>query len=243
MEKYNLNSIKKYIGKFGKNTTIYFFVCLFIFIFLLCIISKEPNPVVAQMMGGSYDQAVITERRWETLRDTVEYAIKNPRIDDAHPQFIDMSKVDIEVKTELVANSGCFFSPIKSLKFDSAASWRHYTWPATGEYFEVVVHDAYRPSMSKMPQITLGAAGHTTPTLDLSTLTDALDGTRLGFYAGSTVTVDVGQRDLTQSQKLVSWTTRPTNVSFKLMSKSGSYRAEVRDDGLYASSGVIVIFK
>ena len=146
---------------------------------------------------------------------------------------VDMSNVDVEVRTGLVANKGCFFNPIKSLKFDPAAAWRHSDWPEAGEYFEVVVHDTYRPSMNKMPQITLGADGHTTTTLDLSTLTGAIDGTRLGFYAGSTVTVDVGQREFDSTQKLVSWTTKPTNVDFTLKAKSESYSVEARDDGLY----------
>ena len=153
---------------------------------------------------------------------------------------VDMSQVDVEVKTEIVANAGCFFNPIKSLKFDPEASWRHSSWPEAGEYFEVVVHDAYRPSMNKMPQITLGAAGHTTPTLDLSTLTGPLDGALLSFYPGSTVTVDLGMRDLSTCHKLISWSNKPADVTFVLMNGKdyGRYRPEVRDDGLYLIAGL-----
>ena len=152
---------------------------------------------------------------------------------------VDMSKVDIEVKSELVANTGCFFNPIKSLKFDPEAAYRHSSWPEAGEYFEVVVHDAYRPSMNKMPQITLGAEGHTTPTLDLSTLTGTLDGSRLSFYPGSTVTVELGARDPSTCHKLISWSNKPADVTFVLNGKDyGRYRPEVRDDGLYLIAGL-----
>ena len=162
------------------------------------------------------------------------------KIGDKKGPNVDMSNVDVEVKHELVANSGCFFSPVKSLKYEPDAKYRHSSVPEGGEYYvNTVVHGTYRPSTNAMPTVTLGAAGHTRPTLDLSTQPDVLDGSRLDFYEKALVTIDMGERSVTNGQKLVSWSSKPSpHVAFRLKYKElGRCRAEAFDDGLYVTTG------
>lgn len=161
---------------------------------------------------------------------------------EVYQTSIAFSNVVVKVLKQLDSNSGHYFNPVKSLLFEPDATWTGYGTPATAA---TTVHETYRPSRTAMPSVTLGAEGHVTPTLDLSTQTATLDGTGLSFYEGATVSVDVGTRTLTgESKKLVSWTAKPAaTVRFKMAEGGPSGSLAKRDDGLYYSPGLIVVVR
>ena len=162
----------------------------------------------------------------------------------------DFSNVDVEVKQYLGSNLGNYLRPVKSLKFDANAIW-YVSGDATDS--PTTVYDTYRPSRNTMPSVELGAEGHLTPTLDLSTQVGALDGTKLSFADGATVTVNLTDRtDLdvirkSESPYVVTWTSQPANVNFVIdaQSKANGYRIYSEAGGLRLKrfTGMIISVK
>ena len=151
-----------------------------------------------------------------------------------------LANVDVEVKYCLASNAGNFFNPVKSLKYEAGAGW--YVSGGASDSF-TTVYETYRPGKGTMPSVELGAAGHLTPTLDLSTQADTLDGTKLTFAGGATVRVETGARKLSNGQKLVSWTEKPSeSVKFVLAGRS-IWRVATRDDGLYVYAGMCIFVR
>lgn len=148
---------------------------------------------------------------------------------------VDFGSVDVEVFGSLDSNAGHFFDPVKSLAFAAGAAWTGYGEPETAS---TTVFETYRPGTNAMPAVTLGAEGHMTPVLDLSTQTTTLDGAGLSFFPGAAVTVRLGGRTPTGAdKKLVGWHQRPAgNVRFKLPRDAAGSLVQA-DDGLYLTYG------
>ena len=100
-----------------------------------------------------------------------------------------------------------------------------------------------------MPTVTLGAEGHLSPTLDLSTQTNVLDGAKLRFADGSTVTVDLGARKWKSREKIVDWATSTpanlTTLTFRGICVDGpTAKLNKRADGLYMPmKGLMVLVR
>ena len=112
--------------------------------------------------------------------------------------------------------------------------------------YAVTVLDRYSPKSTcgGWPRVVLGDAEHLSPTLDLSDLASAYDGTSrdILFLPGSTVTVYAGAREIAVGDKLVSWAAAPDiSVAFSLTG-DGWTAAEreialaAREDGLYVKT-------
>ena len=153
---------------------------------------------------------------------------------------VDFGAVDVEVAGSLDSNAGNYLANVKSLVFEPDATWNGVGDPATAS---TVVYETYRPSTNAMPAVTLGASGHTTPVLDLSTQTGTLDGTNLSFGENATVTVQLGGRKVSgENKKLVSWTQKPAAVHFKLSAERAGSLAQ-KEDGLYLTYGTMIIVR
>lgn len=112
--------------------------------------------------------------------------------------------------------------------------------------YTVTVLDRYSPKSTSggWPRVALGDVEHLSPTLDLSDLASAYDGTTRGvsFLPGSTVTVYAGAREIAVGDKLVSWNAAPDiSVGFSLA--GDGWTAEEREialaargDGLYVKT-------
>ena len=147
-----------------------------------------------------------------------------------------LANVDVEVEKCLASNSGNFFNPVKSLKYGPEARWYAYG----SEDSPTTVYETYRPGRGTMPTVTLGAAGHLAPTLDLSTQTQILNGAKLRFADGAAVTVAFGERKLKSREKVVDWTgSAPPNLAtltFRGTCADGRTMPLTKnDDGLYVS--------
>lgn len=148
-----------------------------------------------------------------------------------------LANVDVEVEKCLASAAGNFFNPVKSLKYGPEA-----TWYVSGSVTDspTVVYETYRPGRGAMPTVTLGAAGHLAPTLDLSTQTNVLNGAKLRFADGAAVTVAFGSRTLKSREKVVDWTdSAPPNLAtltFRGTCADGRKTPLTKaDDGLYVS--------
>ena len=76
------------------------------------------------------------------------------------------------------------------------------------------------------------------------TETFAVPGSWLTLPSGSEVLVDVGERELQYGDRLLSWTTAPSNVRFKLL---GEHKGVLRKDAtgvVYEKpKGTVIIFR
>ena len=129
-------------------------------------------------------------------------------------------------------------SPVKSILFAADGNFNN-TWTSRPLF---VVRDTYAPNLKhgasspEHPTVQLGASGYLHTTLDLTLFTSAFDSATTTFFAGSTVTVETGARELADGEKLVAWEAIPEDVSFKPSETIvGRYALSVRDDGLYAA--------
>ncbi len=108
--------------------------------------------------------------------------------------------------------------------------------------------DAYKPmTANHLMKIVLGDATHLSPVLDLSGLDDAftLPASKytLGAAEGATVMVKLGDRKCSPQTPVVSWTTAPSGVVFAKGDEGRGYSLVSKSDGLYAQSGMMLIFK
>ena len=129
-------------------------------------------------------------------------------------------------------------SPVKSLIFAEDGKFTN-AWDSRPLF---VVRDTYAPNVGHLdnskvphPTVQLGASGFEQTTLDISLFTNAFDSATTTFFAGSEVTVETGERELENDEKLVAWEAVPENVAFKPSETIVSrYALSVREDGLYA---------
>jgi hypothetical protein len=92
--------------------------------------------------------------------------------------------------------------------------------------------------------VQLGDATHLSVGLDLSERTTEFDvafGGGFTFTEGSCVKVNLGTRRRRQSERLVAWTEKPVGVTFT--GETLRDRFIVRDDGLYAVRGTMIIIR
>lgn len=134
---------------------------------------------------------------------------------------------------------------VKSLAFASGA-----TFSSSGTLPTTVVTDTFAPNMTAaaQPKVQLGDAEHLETTLDLSRWTDTFDDSAEGsltFQAGSTVTIDIGERTRGLGKPAFLWKDAPDEVKFKAsdaMKRRGVviYRS---DDGLYFRTGFTITIR
>ena len=108
--------------------------------------------------------------------------------------------------------------------------------------------DAYKPmTTNHLMKVVLGDATHLSPVLDLSGLDDAftLPASKytLGAAEGATVMVKLGDRKCSPQEPVVCWTTAPSGVVFAKGDEGRGYSLVSKSDGLYAQSGLMVIFR
>jgi hypothetical protein len=127
-------------------------------------------------------------------------------------------------------------SPVKSLKFGVDGKFNN-TWETRPLF---VVNEEYAPPLTVLanPQtVQLGSADHLKTTLDLSLFSAPFDARSTMFYAGSEVTVDLGERVFAEDTLLVSWNAIPTVGGFfgaGVAVDAKSVALAVRADGLWA---------
>ena len=121
---------------------------------------------------------------------------------------------DVTIYGQLVMNNGGFTSA-RSLVFAEGSQLVLSDTATSGSIPTTVINGKYAPAsqcvtngtctLTTQP-VQLGDASHLEPTLDLSRLGGVYDGTNTTFYAGSTVTVDLGEREFQGSVLLIAWT-------------------------------------
>ena len=130
-------------------------------------------------------------------------------------------------------------SPLKALRFTAGGSFNN-PWTTRPAF---VVYETYAPNVQshpsstvKHPTVTLGADGHLKTTLGLSHFSDVFDSSSTTFFAGSDVTVDLGERTFEVDTKLVSWETVPeaTFTAAGVAAEAKEIALAVRADGLWA---------
>jgi hypothetical protein len=129
-------------------------------------------------------------------------------------------------------------SPVKSLLFAADGSFNN-TWDTRPLF---VVRDTYAPNLrhgsgsAEHPAVQLGASGYEHTTLDLSLFTNAFNSAATTFFGGSEVTVAIGERAVTDNERLVAWEAVPENVMFTPEEAlAGRVALAVKEDGLYVA--------
>ena len=121
---------------------------------------------------------------------------------------------DVTIYGSLVMNNGGF-STVQSLMFAEGSQLVLSDTATSGSIPTTVVTGKYAPASSCVTDgtctltaqpVQLGDASHLEPILDLSRLDGVCDGTNITFYSGSTVTVDLGEREFQGSVLLIAWT-------------------------------------
>ena len=159
---------------------------------------------------------------------------------------------DVEVYGRYWQNSGNL-TPVKSLRFMAGSSFRELNTNAV----PITVYTTYAPppnsesatGYNKRPCVQLGDASHLNTTLDLShwttTFDDSAEGT-LTFYAGTTVTVDIGDRTSGLGGYAYRWKTKPAStVKFRRtesMARRGIHIVP-DDDGIRFQTGITIIIR
>ena len=108
------------------------------------------------------------------------------------------------------------------------------TWTPAIAQKSVTVLGCYspKPTAVNWPTLTLGDSEHLSPTLDLSALSSAYNGSALSFAEGATISVTLGDRQIPSNSRLVSWTTEPAN-RFVRGDSVVVGAIEKKSDGLY----------
>lgn len=108
------------------------------------------------------------------------------------------------------------------------------TWTPANAQKSVTVLGCYspKPTAVNWPTLTLGDSEHLSPTLDLSALSSAYNGSALSFAEGATISVTLGDRQIPSNSQLVSWTTEPAN-RFVRGDSGADGSLEKKSDGLY----------
>ena len=143
-------------------------------------------------------------------------------------------------------------TPVNALVFKTGSMFRELS----GDPAVNVVYSLYAPPMlseseegyNRRPKVQLGDADHLETELDLSDWVEVCDDSEeasLTFFEGSTVTVEIGDRDEFHSSVLWKWAEKPENVTFVPSEKmrSRGFALRVLDDGLHFMNGMMVIIQ
>ena len=157
---------------------------------------------------------------------------------------------DLEVYGKYWRQSGNL-SPVNAFVFHAGSAFRELD--ASGD--ATIVHSLYAPPAgsagmegTRLPKVQLGDADHLETTLDLSRLTTVIDDSQaetLTFFEGSTVTVELGDREAFDTFALWKWSKIPDRVTFipsDKMRRRG-FVLMVFDTGLYVANGSMVIVR
>ncbi|MBQ2625709.1 MAG: C10 family peptidase [Kiritimatiellae bacterium] len=157
---------------------------------------------------------------------------------------------DVTVHGSLNQNNGGF-TKVKSLVFENGSTCWLSDSAGSGSIPVTVVSGRYVPNASHTnggdctlttPRVQLGDATHLEPTLDLSRLDGVFDGTNTTFYADSTVTVDLGEREFQGSVLLVAWMEIPTATFVVDDANKDRLGLLPRPEGLYVVLGKVPSF-
>ena len=157
---------------------------------------------------------------------------------------------DVTVHGSLNQNNGGF-TQVKSLVFETGGTCWLSDSAGSGSIPETVVTEKYAPNASHTnggdctlttPRVQLGDATHLEPTLDLSRLEGVFDGTNTTFYAGSTVTVDLGGREFQGSALLMAWAEMSTATFVVDDANKDRLGLIPRPEGLYVFPGKVPSF-
>ncbi|MBQ8114361.1 MAG: hypothetical protein IJ146_14260 [Kiritimatiellae bacterium] len=144
------------------------------------------------------------------------------------------SDCDVEVNGTLAVHDRSL-TPMKSLKFGADGKFNN-PWDSDPLF---VVYEEYAPPTmlsGKAQNVQLGADGHLKTTLGLSHFSDVFDSSSTTFFAGSDVTVDLGERTFEADTKLASWEKVPdaTFTAAGVAAEAKEIALAVRADGLWA---------
>ena len=157
---------------------------------------------------------------------------------------------DVTVHGSLNQNNGGF-TQVKSLVFETGSTCWLSDSTGSGSIPETVVTEKYAPNPSHSnggnctlttPKVQLGDDSHLETTLDLSRLEGVFDGTNTTFYAGSTVTVDLGNREFQGSVLLIAWAEMPTATFVVDDANYDRLGLMPRPEGLYIFPGKVPSF-
>ena len=157
---------------------------------------------------------------------------------------------DVTVYGSLNQNNGGF-TQVKSLVFETGSTCWLGDSAGSGSIPETVVTEKYAPNPNHSnggnctlttPKVQLGDDSHLETTLDLSRLEGVFDGTNTTFYAGSTVTVDLGNREFQGSVLLMAWAEMPTATFVVDDANYDRLGLISRPEGLYIFPGKVPSF-
>ncbi len=158
---------------------------------------------------------------------------------------------DLEVYGKYWQDSGGL-SPVNSFVFRTGSEFCELSAPSAAK----VVYSVYAPppvstsndERNHCPKVQLGDSDHLVTTLDLSSLTTFIDDSQeetLTFFEGSTVTVELGDREAFDTSALWKWAKIPDGVTFIRSEKmrNRGFVLLVLDTGLYFAPGAMVIVR
>ena len=157
---------------------------------------------------------------------------------------------DVTVHGSLNQNNGGF-TQVKSLVFEIGSTCWLSDSAGSGNIPETVVTEKYAPNANHTnggnctlttPKVQLGDESHLETTLDLSRLEGVFDGTNTTFSAGSTVTVDLGNREFQGSVLLMAWAEMPTATFVVDDANYDRLGLMPRPEGLYIFPGKVPSF-
>ena len=157
---------------------------------------------------------------------------------------------NVTISGRLVMDNGGF-TTIQGLVFeegaqlvlsDTAASGTIPTPTITGKYAPAIDCVTNGTCTLTVLPVQLGDASHTEPELDLSRLSGAYDGTNVTFQGGSTVTVNLGEREFNGSELLVAWTELSTATFVVDEENKERLGLLPRPNGLYIFPGRVPSF-
>ena len=143
------------------------------------------------------------------------------------------------------------FTSVGSLVFEPGSACILSDAAGSGSIPTTVVMERFAPCANysnggectlTSPVVQLGDASHLEPTLDLSRIEGVFDGTNTTFYSGSTVTVDLGDREFSGSVLLVAWSELSTAVFVVDDANKERLGLLPRPDGLYIFPGKVPSF-
>ena len=152
---------------------------------------------------------------------------------------------DVTINGQLVMNNGGF-STIQSLIFAEGSQLVLSDTASSGSIPTTVVTGRYAPASSCVTNgtctlttqpVQLGDASHLGPEFDLSSVTGVFDGSNTTFYAGTTITVNLGSREFTGSELLVAWSEMSTATFVVDEVNYDRLGMWARPDGLYIFPG------
>ena len=152
---------------------------------------------------------------------------------------------DVTIYGRLVMNNGGF-STARSLVFAEGSQLVLSDTATSGSIPTTVVTGKYAPASSCVTNgtctlttqpVQLGDASHLATEFDLSAVTGVFDGSNTTFYAGSTVTVNLGTREFTGSELLVAWSEMSTATFVVDDANKDSLGVWAKPEGLYIFPG------